>query len=91
MVFIKVDKNGRLTAVANPGFHCGDGEIGVELTEEITGAAHDYVLQDGVLIYDPLPQEEEPSDTLNDRLSVLEKENAQLKEALDLLLSGEVE
>lgn len=40
------------------------------------------------LVYDPLPREEAvPTD--RQRIEVLEKENRELKEALELLLSGE--
>lgn len=44
----------------------------------------------GEWIYDPLPTEE-ARPTAEERLELLEKENAQLKEALELLLSGETE
>lgn len=42
-------------------------------------------------VLDPLPRaEEEQQPTPEERLAKLEEENAQLKEALELILSGEV-
>lgn len=49
-------------------------------------------IYNGAWVHDPLPvPEEEAQPSYDDRISALETENAQLKEALDLLLSGEVE
>lgn len=46
----------------------------------------------GEWVHDPLPvPEEEAQPSYDERISALETENSQLKEALDLLLSGEVE
>lgn len=87
MVYIKIDDEGRLTAAADPGFHCGDGEIAVELPEGFSSPVRDWVLKDGVIMHDPLPQPD-PVPTTDERITALEEENAHLKEALDLLLSG---
>ncbi len=89
-VYIRTDDTGRLTAVADPGFHCGDGEIAVELPEGFASPVRDWVLKDGVLVHDPLPLPE-PVPSVDDRIAVLEEENAHLKEALDMLLSGVTE
>ena len=54
MLYIKTDKNGRLTAIADPGFHCGPGEILANVTrEEIEGPINDYVWKNGRLSYEP--------------------------------------
>ena len=47
-------------------------------------------LYTGEWVHDPLPVPE-AGPTPEERLELLEKENAQLKEALELLLSGETE
>lgn len=90
MTYIKTDDNGRLTAVATPPYHCGDGEIYAELPTDFAPPARDWVYLDGVIVYDPLPQDP-PEPSSDDRIAALEVENAQLKEALDLLLSGATE
>ena len=90
MVYIKVDEENRLTAFANQGFHCGEGEIAVELPEGFAPPVRDGVLKNGVLVYDPLPLPE-PVPSMDDRITALEEENTYLKEALDMLLSGVTE
>ena len=92
-VYVKTNSENRIVAFATPPFHCGDGEIEVTAPDEFTADNfQDYVLVDGHLVYDPLPVVEEPIvPTLDERLASLEEENAYLKEALDLLLSGATE
>lgn len=52
---------------------------------------NDWKAEGGAWVYDPLPRpEEEQQPTPEERLAKLEEENAQLKEALELLISGEV-
>ena len=74
MIYIKIDPNPqRVTAMAAPGFHCGAGEIAVELTEAMQGNPADYVLMDGTLGYTPeaeAPEVYEPS--MEERLTLLE-------------------
>lgn len=74
MIYIKIDPNTqRVTAMAAPGFHCGAGEIAVELTEAMQGNPSDYVLMDGALVYSPeaeAPEVYEPS--MEERLTLLE-------------------
>ena len=74
MIYIKIDPNTqRVTAMAAPGFHCGAGEIAVELTEAMQGNPADYVLMDGTLVYSPeaeAPEVYEPS--MEERLTLLE-------------------
>ena len=74
MIYIKIDPNTqRVTAMAAPGFHCGAGEIAVELTEAMQGSPSDYVLMDGALVYSPeaeAPEVYEPS--MEERLTLLE-------------------
>ena len=74
MIYIKVNPDTqRVTAMAAPGFHCGAGEIAVELTEAMQGIPADYVLMDGALVYSPeaeAPEVYEPS--MEERLTLLE-------------------
>lgn len=74
MIYIKVNPDTqRVTAMAAPGFHCGSGEIAVELTEAMQGSPSDYVLMDGALVYSPeaeAPEVYEPS--MEERLTLLE-------------------
>lgn len=74
MIYIKVNPDTkRVTAMAAPGFHCGAGEIAVELTEAMQGNPSDYVLMDGALVYSPeaeAPEVYEPS--MEERLTLLE-------------------
>ena len=74
MIYIKVNPDTqRVTAMAAPGFHCGAGEIAVELTEAMQGSPSDYVLMDGTLVYSPeaeAPEVYEPS--MEERLTLLE-------------------
>ena len=51
---------------------------------------HDWRMVDGVFVYDPSP-DPEPKETIMGRVTALEEENKQLKEALYLLLSGVTE
>lgn len=74
MIYIKVNPDTqRVTAMAAPGYHCGAGEIAVELTEAMQGSPSDYVLMDGTLVYSPeaeAPEVYEPS--MEERLTLLE-------------------
>lgn len=75
MVYIKTDEAGRLTALADPGFHCGEGEIAVELPDDFdTEHISDWKLVEDSLVYDPLPVKpaEEPTDE-SERINALEK------------------
>ena len=59
MAYIKTDETGRITA-ASYDFHCGDGEIQVEIPEGVPFAQiHDYRYADGTFVYDPVPDPKE--------------------------------
>lgn len=90
MLYIKTDEQGRLTAVAAPGFHCGEGETLAELPDDFAPPLRDWVYAGGMIVHDPLP-EDDPGMSMDERVEALEAENEQLKEALDLLLSGATE
>ena len=59
MAYIKTDETGRITA-ASYDFHCGDGEIRVEIPEDVPFARiHDYRYVDEAFVYDPVPEQKE--------------------------------
>lgn len=92
MAYINIDSEGRITA-ASETHHCGPDEIEVNIPDEIgIESIDDYRFIDGEFIFDPKEKEEEEGKpTLEERIAALEDENLQLKEALDLLLSGATE
>lgn len=86
MAFIKTDDTNRITA-ASVVYHCGDGEIEVEIPEEIDfERIHEYLYADGVFVHEPLPVPEEPK-----TMPTQEERITELEEALALLLSGVTE
>ena len=98
--YYELNEENRISLTADMGrlIEQDDGSI-VEAGEQFDfpdnfDFAHqsDYKMIDGELLYDPLPEEEtEEAPSYDDRIQALEKENAELKEALDLILSGVTE
>lgn len=92
MYALNVNEDGRIlsTCIVLP-----NGKYdGMPLVETLPdGDITDYLYVDGEYIYDPLPEPEqpEPTPTPEERITALEERNAQLEEALALLLSGETE
>lgn len=89
-MFFLLDKEGRVMISANKAIVPGMEELE---TPEGFDPEHqnDWKAEGGAWVYDPLPRpEEEQQPTPEERLAKLEEENAQLKEALELLISGEV-
>ena len=87
-MFFSFNDEGRVMISAQRAVYPGM----VELTppDEFTPETQADWLYNGAWVHDPLPVPE-ARPTTEDRLAALEMENAQLKEALDLLLSGEVQ
>ena len=90
-MFFSFNNEGRVMITAKKAIYPGM----VELTppEGFTPETQADWLYTGEWVHDPLPvpDDEEAQLSYDERISALETENAQLKEALDLLLSGEVE
>lgn len=89
-MFFAFDSEGRVMISANKAVAPGMAELdppeGFDPEHQ-----NDWKAEGGAWVYDPLPRpEEEQQPTPEERLERLEAENAQLKEALELLLSGEV-
>ena len=82
--------DGRILSVTLDRFAPAD-QVRVESLPE--GDVSEYRYVGGEYIHDPLPKPDEPDPqpTQEERIAALEVENAQLKEALDLLLSGATE
>ena len=58
------------------------------------GDIYEYRYQNGEYIHDPLPKPEEPTEkpvSLESRVETLEMDNAEMKEALEMILSGVTE
>lgn len=57
------------------------------------GDFHDYLYANGKYVYDPLPKSEpeEPTPTLENRVHTLEVDSTDMKEALEMILSGVTE
>lgn len=80
MAYIKIDSENRITA-ASCDFHCGDGEIEVEIPEEIRiPDIHNYLFIDGEFVYDPLPKPEE-----TEEVSVWDELDAAYQEGVNSL------
>lgn len=74
MIYVKTDDTGRLTAIADPGFHCGPGEIQIDVPrDEISGSIKNYVWRDGHLSYEPEePEPAAPAITISERFDQIE-------------------
>lgn len=56
-----LDDAGRIVAVADPPYHCGEGEVELPLPPAAEGEnLLDWRYQDGAWIHDPLPPEVPP-------------------------------
>lgn len=65
MAYIKIDETNRITA-ASLEFHCGEGEIEVEIPEEIElKDINEYKYVNGEFVYDSLPSEEPEASQLD--------------------------
>lgn len=83
-----VFQDGRPLVVAGEK-HPQDGGLRLEVPEDFTvQRAEDWRLEDGALVYDPLPRVEMPE---TDPGLTLEERMAEMEEALDLLLTGVTE
>ena len=78
-MYILVDETGRVRASSLTD--CLVNAVFVEKPEGFNGEnLHDWRLEDGVLIYDPEPMQDAP--TQEERIAALEAQNAMLTECL---------
>lgn len=77
MDYIKIADDGRIIA-ASRTHHCGEGEIAVEIPEEISiDAVHEYRFINGAFVYDPeSPTTDETGPTQEERIKALEDQLA---------------
>ena len=82
--------DGRILSVTFEKYAPKDAVLVEELPE---GNVADYRYVEGEYIYDPIPKEEveEPGVTLEDRVADLEADSTDMKEALEMILSGVTE
>lgn len=82
--------NGRILSVTFEKYAPKNAEFVGELPE---GNVADYLRVEGEYIYDPIPKEEveEQGATLEDRVADLEADSTDMKEALEMILSGVTE
>lgn len=86
MAFIKINENNRITA-ASIKYHCGAGEIEVEIPDEINiQSIHEYLYVNGTFVHEPVPiksAEESPS-----QLDIIEAQVAYTAMMTGTLLEG---
>lgn len=73
MAYIIIDDTNRITA-ASSTHHCGEGEIEVEIPEEVwVNGIHNHKYDNGEFVYEPIPEPEqpEPETTAEDVLNAL--------------------
>ena len=89
-MYFEINENGKIMICAEtmvkPGMIRLDPPAGF-IPDEMS----DWVISGGEFIYQPKEDTEPEAPTQEERLTALEEENRYLKEALDLLLSGETE
>ena len=78
-------------AVITEDMECENFPFGEVEAEEIGGVMTVTKWTPGVVPVEPEPEPVEPEPTLEDRVVTLEESNAELTEAMDLLLSGVTE
>lgn len=91
MYALNLAEDGRILSATYPQFAPTDAVIVEALPD---GNIYDYRYVDGEFVHDPLPKtempEEEPA-TLETRVETLEADSTELKEALEMILSGVTE
>ena len=84
MAYINIDETKRIV-VASYNYHCGDGEIEVDIPENITFEnIHDYLYDNGEFIYSPRP--EEPVEYVPTQLDMIEAQVTYTAMMTDTLL-----
>jgi hypothetical protein len=68
MAYIKIDKTNRITA-ASYDYHCGEGEVEVDIPAEITlDHIHEYLYVNGEFVHDPIVEPVVETATQLDRI-----------------------
>jgi hypothetical protein len=91
MYALNLAEDRRILSATYPQFAPADAVIVEALPD---GNVYDYRYVDGEFVYDPLPKlelpEEEPA-ALEIRVETLEADSAEMREALEMILSGVTE
>lgn len=106
-MFVQIDADNRIISAADEGFHLGENEVEADFADDLVQDGHVeiyddrmipmYELIDGAAVarsqeaMDAEWTEPIPEPDLSAQVAELRESNRQLQEALDLLLSGEVE
>lgn len=87
---LNLAEDGRILSVTYGKYATSGAPLVGELPE---GNVYDYRYVNGEYIYDPQPEPEkpEPGATLEDRVTDLETDSSEMKEALEMILSGVTE
>lgn len=89
MRYIQVDESGRLIAVAEEGYHCGPGEMGVDIPEEFDkGDMRNWMLEGGALVRRALADdalEPDAEQTWDARLARAEAAAEKLEKLLEIM------
>jgi len=90
MYALNLAEDGRILSATYAQYAPVDSVIVNTLPE---GNLTDYHYVDGEYIYDPLPvpEPENPTPTLEDRVGTLETDSTEMKEALEMILNGVTE
>ncbi len=90
MFALNLDPEGRILSATFPAY-APDGAVLAEALPE--GNISDYLYRDGAFLYEPLPRPEPaaPGPTVESRVAKLEKDSAELTEAVNILLTGAME
>lgn len=88
---LKLDDDGRILSSTYGKYAIGPGYTLVEKLPE--GDITDYCFVEREFVHDPKPKEkvEEPGATLESRVADLEADSTDMKEALEMILSGVTE
>ena len=88
---LNLDENGRVLSATFEKYAVENMPLVDTLPE---GDIYEYRYQNGEYIHDPLPKPEEPTEkpvSLESRVETLEMDNVEMKEALEMILSGVTE
>ena len=90
MYALNLDADGRILSATFPEY-APDGAVLAEALPEWN--ISDYLYRDGAFLYEPLPRPEPaaPVPTVESRVAKLEKDSAELAEAVNILLTGAIE
>ena len=89
-MYFEYDSNGKIMVCAETAIK--DGMAMIEPPEDFVPVEmHKWLVVDGAIVKNANWVEREPAKTAEERIAALEEENAYLREALDMILTGVTE